>query len=229
MEFVAVAAFTTVHEAQFARSVLEAAGLEATIADEHVVSMDWCLSNAIGGVKVLVPQDRLEEARALLASDVMVPDASPAVSADEAFSADPFDLQRFIEAQDGVYEQALSEIHAGRKQSHWMWFIFPQYAGLGLSPTSQHYAIKSVAEATSYLNHPVLGARLIECSEAVLAIDQRPPAEVFGYPDDLKLRSSATLFAAVSEEGSVFEQLLAKMFGSVRDEATLVLMAGDRN
>ena len=212
-ELVVVAAFTSVHEAQFARSLLESAGLEATLADEHVVSMDWFYSNAIGGVKVLVPRHQLEEARALLDSDAM--------------AADPFNLQRFIDAQESVYERALTEIRAGRKQSHWMWFIFPQYAGLGSSPTSRQYAIKSVDEATAYLEHPVLGARLIECAQAVLAIEKRSAADIFGHPDDLKLRSSATLFAAVSDPGSVFEQLLRKMFGGAPDEVTLSLISAE--
>jgi uncharacterized protein (DUF1810 family) len=136
----------------------------------------------------------------------------------------PFDLQRFVDAQDGQYEQALAEIIAGRKRSHWMWFIFPQYEGLGSSPMSRHFAIKSRAEARAYAEHPVLGPRLIECAAAALALDAPSAVEVFGHPDDLKLRSSATLFAAVSEPGSVFERLLAKWFGGERDEKTLKLI-----
>ena len=219
-ELVVAAAFTSVHEAQFARSVLEAAGIEAMIADEHVVSMDWLYSNAIGGVKVLVPLDRLEEARAVLDSEAMV---APADADDlmEVKPADPFNLQRFVDAQDGIYEQALAEIKAGLKQSHWMWFIFPQYEGLGSSPLSQRYAIKSRAEARAYLDHPILGARLLECAEAALAVDVRLVVNLFGYPDDLKLWSSTTLFAAVSSPNSVFERLLAKWFGGEPDKKTL--------
>lgn len=222
---VVVAAFTNVHEAHLAQSMLEAAGFEVMIADEHVVSMDWMLSNAIGGVKVLVPEDRLEEAKALLASNVMSVDPALAAGADEAFAADPFDLQRFIDAQEGIYEQALAEIRAGLKQSHWMWFIFPQYEGLGSSPTSRHYAIKSRHEARAYLEHPTLGARLIECAEAALSVNAPLAVNVFGYPDDLKLWSSATLFAAVSRPCSVFERVLTKWFGGEPDKATLRLIS----
>ena len=134
---------------------------------------------------------------------------------------DRFDLQRFVEAQQGVYEQALAEITGGRKRSHWMWFIFPQIAGLGSSPMSQRYAINSAGEARAYLEHEVLGPRLIECAAAALALDAANAADVFPYPDDRKLRSSATLFAAVSEPGSVFERLLAKWFGGERDQKTV--------
>jgi uncharacterized protein (DUF1810 family) len=138
---------------------------------------------------------------------------------------DPFNLSRFVDAQQGVYERALAEIRAGRKRSHWMWYIFPQFDGLGMSPTSQLYAIKSVEEARAFLAHPVLGPRMIECAEAVLGVDGQSANEIFGSPDDLKLRSSATLFAGVSPSGSVFDRLLEKHFGGERDERTLRLMA----
>ena len=141
-------------------------------------------------------------------------------------AADPYNLDRFLQAQKGDYELALSEIQSGRKRSHWMWYIFPQYAGLGSSPTSQRYAIKSLSEAEAYLRHPVLGARLIECSETALGIRDRTAAEVFGSPDDMKLRSSATLFAEVSPAGSVFERLLEKYFDGERDQRTLPLLKG---
>ena len=133
-------------------------------------------------------------------------------------------LQRFLDAQEGVYPQALSEIQSGRKRSHWMWFIFPQYHGLGFSDMARLYAIKSLDEARSYLAHPVLGRRLVECAEAVLAIEGRSAFDVFGSPDDLKLRSCATLFAVVAPPDSVFEQLLDKYFHGVRDEKTLHLL-----
>ena len=136
-------------------------------------------------------------------------------------TADPFNLQRFLEAQQGLYERALAEIRSGRKQSHWMWFIFPQYDGLGASAMAKRYAIKSLAEAEAYLSHPVLGPRLLECAEAALAVPGRSASEIFGYPDDLKLRSSATLFTAVSPAGSVFERLLEKYFAGERDERTM--------
>ena len=135
------------------------------------------------------------------------------------------DLQRFVDAQAGTYEQALAEINAGLKRSHWMWFIFPQIDGLGSSPTARHYAIKSRDEARAYLQHPVLGPRLLECAAAVLVIDAKSARDIFGTPDDLKLRSSATLFAAVSPKGSIFARLLDKYFGGEADPRTLGLMS----
>jgi uncharacterized protein (DUF1810 family) len=136
----------------------------------------------------------------------------------------PHDLARFEAAQEGSYESALAELRRGRKQSHWMWFVFPQFAGLGFSEMSVRYAIKSLDEARAYLAHPVLGPRLVESADAVLAIAGRSALEILGSPDDMKLRSSATLFAAVSPEGSVFHQLLAKYFGGRKDESTLRLI-----
>src|SRR5687767_8900466 len=138
--------------------------------------------------------------------------------------ADPYDLNRFVEAQAGDYEQALAEVRSGRKQSHWMWYIFPQYDGLGFSPTSRRYSIKSLREAEAYLGHPVLGRRLIECAEAALGVEGRSALEIFGSPDDLKLRSCATLFARVAPPGSVFERLLAKYFRGESDAKTLRLL-----
>jgi uncharacterized protein (DUF1810 family) len=137
---------------------------------------------------------------------------------------DPFHLSRFVDAQQGDYEQALAEIRAGRKRSHWMWYVFPQFDGLGMSPNSQLYAIKSIEEARAYLAHPVVGPRLIECAEAVLSVEGRSATEIFGSPDDLKLLSSATLFANVSPPGSVFDRLLETYYGGVRDEKTIRLM-----
>ena len=139
-------------------------------------------------------------------------------------SADPHDLSRFVRAQERDYAQALSEIRGGRKRSHWMWYVFPQYAGLGFSEMSQRYAIKSLDEARAYLDHPVLGPRLIECAQAALEIDGRTATDVFGSPDDAKLKSGATLFAAVSPAGSAFERLLDKYFAGDRDAATLRLV-----
>lgn len=134
---------------------------------------------------------------------------------------DPFDLNRFLDAQHEIYPIALQEMRAGRKQSHWMWFIFPQIDGLGSSPAARHYAVKSRNEAEAYLRHPVLGARLLECAEAVLSITGRSAREILGSPDDLKLRSSATLFAAVAPKGSVFERLLERYFDGQPDRRTL--------
>ncbi|MFO1309987.1 MAG: DUF1810 domain-containing protein [Burkholderiales bacterium] len=134
---------------------------------------------------------------------------------------DPYDLARFVDAQRDVHATALAELRAGRKRTHWMWFVFPQIEGLGSSWMAQRYAIASAAEAEAYLRHPVLGSRLVECAEALLAIEGRSAREILGPPDDLKLKSSATLFAAVSPPGSAFERVLDKYFAGERDEATL--------
>ena len=139
-------------------------------------------------------------------------------------TADPYDLARFVRAQESVYDQALSEIRSGRKRSHWMWYIFPQFVGLGSSSTSRQYAITSVAEAEAYLRHPVLGPRLLECCQAALGVEGRSALDVFGSPDDLKLQSCATLFAGVSPTGCVFERILDRYFGSERDDKTLRLV-----
>lgn len=137
---------------------------------------------------------------------------------------DPHDLNRFLEAQEGSFTQALAELKNGRKRSHWMWYIFPQFAGLGMSATSQRYAVKSIEEAKEYLSHPVLGPRLKESAEAVLRTEGRSANEIFGSPDDMKLKSCATLFASVSPPNSVFAQLLDKYFAGERDEKTLRLL-----
>ena len=139
-------------------------------------------------------------------------------------AVDPYDLARFVEAQERVYAQALSEIRSGQKRSHWMWYIFPQFDGLGFSSTSRRYSIKSVAEAEAYLAHPILGPRLLESVRATLGIEGRSALEVFGSPDDMKLRSSATLFASVSPPGSVFGQLLDRYFSGEPDDKTLRLL-----
>ena len=110
-------------------------------------------------------------------------------------------LERFVDAQDGLYETALAEIRSGRKSSHWMWFIFPQLAGLGSSSMAAYYSIKDLNEARAYLDHSVLGPRLIECAEAVMAVEAKSAHEIFGTLDDLKLRSSATLFSQLSRPG----------------------------
>jgi uncharacterized protein (DUF1810 family) len=132
------------------------------------------------------------------------------------------DLQRFVHAQDrgGTYLQALSELRAGHKQGHWIWFVFPQIAGLGMSPMSRRYAIGSRAEATLYLAHPVLGARLVECARALLALPDRDPVAVMGALDALKLRSSMTLFARADGADPVYAQVLDEYFDGVGDPAT---------
>jgi uncharacterized protein (DUF1810 family) len=135
-----------------------------------------------------------------------------------------FDLDRFVEAQKTHYDRALEEIRSGRKRTHWMWFVFPQFAGLGRSGTAEFYAIRSRAEAEAYLQHPVLGPRLEECFQALLAVDGQSASRIFGYPDDVKLRSSATLFASVAPTGSVFEQVIGRYFDGKWDERTIRLL-----
>ncbi len=139
-------------------------------------------------------------------------------------AGDPYDLSRFLDAQETTYEAALSEISSGEKRSHWMWYVFPQFEGLGSSGTSRRYAIGSVPEAEAYLAHPILGRRLVECVEAVLRIEGRSAYEIFGSPDDMKLRSSATLFASVSADGSVFHRIIDKYFLGRHDDRTLRLV-----
>lgn len=139
-------------------------------------------------------------------------------------SESPFDLERFVSAQAPVYATALGELRSGRKRTHWIWFIFPQIAGLGRSSTSMHYAIRSLDEARAYLGHPVLGPRLIECAQALLAVQGRSAAEIFAYPDDLKLCSSMTLFEKAAQPGSVFGRVLDRYFEGRRDDLTLRLL-----
>ena len=141
---------------------------------------------------------------------------------------DSYNLSRFVQAQEQDYEQALSELKLGRKQSHWMWYVFPQLDGLGSSPVTKLYSIKSEDEARTYLKHPTLGPRLLECAEAILGVDGKSAREILGSPDDLKLKSCATLFAHVSPPGSVFEQILEKFYSGERDAATLRLLASRR-
>ena len=133
---------------------------------------------------------------------------------------DPHDLQRFADAQADVFERALAELSTGAKRNHWMWFIFPQVAGLGFSAMAQRYAIGSKLEAEAYLAHPLLGPRLIACARAVLAVEGRSAHQIFGSPDDLKFRSSITLFDAVAPDG-IFAEALRKYFDGRPDEATL--------
>jgi uncharacterized protein (DUF1810 family) len=138
---------------------------------------------------------------------------------------DPHNLSRFLDAQEGTILNALAELRGGRKRSHWMWFIFPQFAGLGSSPTAHFYAIKSLAEAEAFLNHPVLGPRLQECCKAILGVEGRSASEILGFPDDMKLRSCATLFARLSPAGSVFHRVLEQYFRGEQDVRTLQLLA----
>jgi uncharacterized protein (DUF1810 family) len=137
---------------------------------------------------------------------------------------DDDELDMFVDAQDTVWPAVLSELTAGRKQTHWMWFVFPQLAGLGLSPTAQHFAITDLGEAKLYLSHEVLGPRLLQASSLVAKIEGRKVGEIFGYPDDLKLHSSMTLFAEADPQSAVFGSVLKKYFGGRPDERTLDLL-----
>lgn len=134
------------------------------------------------------------------------------------------DLQRFLDAQERDFETALSEIRGGRKKSHWMWYIFPQIAGLGFSSTSKFYAVKDKQEAEDYLRHPVLGKRLVEISNALLEIEGKTVNQIFGSPDDAKLKSSMTLFGALENTDPVFQEVLDKYFDGAKDEKTLKLI-----
>jgi uncharacterized protein (DUF1810 family) len=137
---------------------------------------------------------------------------------------DDHNLQRFIDAQRGDYPTALAEIKSGRKRGHWMWYIFPQLMGLGYTSTSVFYGIKDLDEAAAYLQHPVLGVRLVEISNALLSIDGTDAHKIFGSPDDLKLRSSMTLFSLVPGASNVFQAVLDKFFQGRKDEKTLQLL-----
>jgi uncharacterized protein (DUF1810 family) len=134
---------------------------------------------------------------------------------------DPYDLRRFEDAQAGTYDAAVRELRAGRKTSHWMWFVFPQIAGLGRSPIAQRYAIGSLAEAEAYLAHPVLGPRLLECATILTGLDGTSAPAVFGDVDALKLRSSMTLFKRAAPDQPVFAAVLEQYFGGGEDQATL--------
>ena len=137
---------------------------------------------------------------------------------------DHHDLDRFVQAQSSIYADAQAELRTGRKQTHWMWFVFPQLAGLGRSETARRYAINSRAEAEAYLRHPLLGDRLRECTALVNAVNERSVAQIFGTPDDLKFHSCMTLFATVAPDEGAFAQALQKYFGAVPDPATLSLL-----
>jgi uncharacterized protein (DUF1810 family) len=134
---------------------------------------------------------------------------------------DPYDLERFVVAQQGVFEDARSELQNGRKESHWMWFIFPQLRGLGHSSMAHKFGISSQAEAEAYLRHPVLGPRLVECTKLVNQVNGRSVEQIFGYPDDMKFRSSMTLFAYATPDNGPFINALDKYFGGQPDRMTL--------
>ena len=142
--------------------------------------------------------------------------------------ADQFDLQRFADAQDRVYDAVVGELRSGQKRSHWIWFVFPQLRGLGHSPTAQHYGIASLDEARAYLMHEVLGPRLRECARLVALIDGRSADEIFGWPDNLKVRSSMTLFARATDNNAEFRAVLDKFYNGEEDAATVELLSAAR-
>jgi uncharacterized protein (DUF1810 family) len=135
---------------------------------------------------------------------------------------DPYNLQRFVSAQESVIDEARAELSAGRKRTHWMWFVFPQITGLGHSPMAQRYAIQSLAEAQAYLAHPVLGARLVELTRIVNGVEGRSVEDIFGYPDHMKFHSSMTLFARAAPDEPLFDETLRRHFDGQPDEATLM-------
>ena len=143
---------------------------------------------------------------------------------------DPYELERFVSAQDegGTYRHALAELQAGAKRSHWMWFVFPQLAGLGRSPTARKYAVTSLDEAKAYLGHPVLGPRLIECSKVVAGLEGRTAGQIFGGIDEPKLHSSMTLFLRADPQQNVFREVLAKYFDGAPDAATDELLGNGK-
>mgnify|MGYP001390796071 CR=1 FL=1 len=143
---------------------------------------------------------------------------------EDKLNQDKFDLERFVFQQEDSYQFALSEIKAGKKSSHWMWFIFPQIDGLGYSSMARRYSIKSLDEAKAYLEHPILGPRLKECAEALMEIEGKTAEEIFGFPDVLKLKSSMTLFEKAVGENSVFSSVLEKYFNGTRDSLTLDIL-----
>jgi uncharacterized protein (DUF1810 family) len=145
--------------------------------------------------------------------------------------ADPFDLRRFVDAQDRVYEGVLAQLRSGAKRSHWIWFVFPQLRGLGHSPTAQHYGISSLDEARGYLAHPVLGPRLRECARLVAAIDGASADEIFGWPDTWKVRSSMTLFVRAADDPDIraeFRAVLDKFYDGAEDGMTVELLNAAR-
>ncbi len=138
--------------------------------------------------------------------------------------ADPFNLERFVSAQAAVFPQVLAELRAGEKRTHWIWFIFPQMKGLGHSPQSDYYGIGSLEEAAAYLRHPVLGPRLVQCTQLVNQVEKRPIYQILGSPDDLKFRSSMTLFSRAAEDATVFNDALKKHFGGEGDPLTAEML-----
>jgi uncharacterized protein (DUF1810 family) len=142
-------------------------------------------------------------------------------------SADPYELERFVVAQESVYARVLAELRSGSKRTHWMWYVFPQIDGLGHSDTSRYYAIRNRQEAGAYLRHPLLGARLVECVETVMSVPGRSASEIFGYPDDMKFHASLTLFVCEAGGDSVFARAIDRFFGGQRHALTLRLLGDE--
>ena len=147
------------------------------------------------------------------------------ISHEHSIHNDKFDLARFVSAQEGSFDVALAELQRGRKESHWMWFIFPQLIGLGGSLASRKYAIRNLDEARAYLNHPVLGPRLLKCCRAILLVRGKSVAGIMGYPDDLKLKSSMTLFSLVADSHTEFGEVIERFFSGQKDPRTLELLS----
>jgi uncharacterized protein (DUF1810 family) len=144
---------------------------------------------------------------------------------DMPVSDEPYDLQRFVHAQDRMYDTVIDELRGGKKRSHWIWFVFPQLRGLGRSPTALHYGVASLAEARAYLAHDVLGPRLRECARLVASIDGQSVEDIFGFPDDLKVRSSMTLFARATDDNAAFIAVLDKFYNGEEDPVTVAALA----
>jgi uncharacterized protein (DUF1810 family) len=142
---------------------------------------------------------------------------------------DPFHLQRFVEAQNPIYSNVVNELKRGGKRTHWMWFVFPQVSGLGRTPTAEKYSIKSHEEASAYIVHPVLGVRLEECTKLVIEINGKTANQIFGFPDDLKFRSSMTLFKQVAEDNEIFLDAIAKFYSGKEDEFTREILESWQN
>jgi uncharacterized protein (DUF1810 family) len=213
------------HAHGFEALVLGAWGCGAFGNDPHRTAADFrnALETGFRGAFseiVFAISDRSPERRFLGPFRDVFMNGKPADKAPE----DPFNLQRFVEAQADCHAAALGELRRGRKSSHWMWYVFPQIDGLGTSGKARFYAIKSAEEARCYLRHPILGPRLVKCCEVLLTVEGKTAREILGFPDDLKLRSCATLFLAVSPQDPVFSRLIARFFDSLPDQRTLDIL-----
>ena len=215
--------------AEFSGSALFPLEMSALIRSQAIIAVEqlqmvancWVVSPSVEGYGIVDKQARRVYG-GVLPFEIFENSADARVWMDAQLRADnPFDLQRFIDAQNPVYDQVCSELHGGQKRGHWMWFIFPQIEGLGHSALAEKYAIASRAEALAYLRHPVLGPRLYECSQLVTLIEGKTIRQIFGTPDDLKFRSSMTLFTSTASDHQIFGDALNKYFAGERDPLTL--------